>query len=47
MTILGLKDHKSFRRLYLLPLLNSGIIRMTIPDKPNSRNQRYIAVKRR
>ena len=38
---LGLKDRKSFRERYLLPALQNGLIEMTIPDKPNSREQRY------
>jgi hypothetical protein len=38
---LGLKDRKSFRALYLQPALKAGLISMTIPDKPNSRLQRY------
>lgn len=40
-TALNLKDRKSFRELYLQPALEAGLISMTIPDKPNSRLQRY------
>jgi hypothetical protein len=39
--LLGLSDRKSFRERYLLPALRQGLIEMTIPDKPNSRLQRY------
>ena len=38
---LGLKDRKSFRRNYLLPAMQAGLIVMSIPDKPNSRLQKY------
>lgn len=38
----GIKSRASFKKNYLDPLLQSGIIEMTIPDKPMSRNQRYI-----
>jgi ATP-dependent DNA helicase RecG len=38
---MGLKDHEHFRKVYLLPSLNTGLIEMTIPDKPNSSKQRY------
>ncbi len=39
---LGLKAREGFRRNYLHPAIEMNLIRMTIPDKPNSRNQRYI-----
>jgi Fic family protein len=38
---LGLQDRKSFSERYLKPALNAGLIEMTIPDKPNSRLQKY------
>jgi Fic family protein len=38
---LGLQDRKSFRARYLTPALAEGLIEMTIPDKPNSRLQKY------
>ena len=39
---LGLKSKEGFRRNYLRPAIDLNLIRMTIPDKPNSRNQRYV-----
>ena len=39
---LGLKSRDNFRKLYLLPALDQGLIVMGIPDKPTSRNQTYI-----
>ena len=41
---LGLKSREGFRRNYLHPAIELKLIRMTLPDKPNSRNQRYIKV---
>ncbi|WP_298502610.1 ATP-binding protein [uncultured Sphaerochaeta sp.] len=40
---IGITHREYFRSAFLKPLLNSGRLRMTIPDKPNSRNQKYIA----
>lgn len=41
-TLLGLSSTSYFRKQYLNPLLQSGQIRMTIPDKPTSKHQKYI-----
>ena len=41
---LGLKSKEGFRRNYLQPARDRNLIRMTIPDKPNSRNQRYVRI---
>ena len=38
---LGLKDDEHFRKAYLLPALEAGLLEMTIPDKPRSSKQRY------
>lgn len=38
---LGLSHRPTFRKNYLRPALDAGLIEMTIPDKPNSRNQKY------
>ena len=41
----GYKNNKNFTKKYLRPLLDSGTLKMTIPNKPNSRNQKYITVR--
>jgi ATP-dependent DNA helicase RecG len=38
---LALKNADHFRKAYILPALSSGLIEMTLPDKPNSRLQKY------
>ena len=38
---LKLNDKKSFEKVYLNPLLSNGKLRMTIPNKPTSKNQKY------
>lgn len=40
---LGWKDRAKFRKRFIDPLIEKGIIEMTIPDKPQSSNQRYVA----
>ena len=42
MEALGLKSRETFRKNYMNPAIELGIMQMTIPDKPNSRNQRYV-----
>ena len=39
---LHLKSRDNFRNLYLAPAIEKGLITMSIPEKPTSRNQRYI-----
>ena len=39
---LSLKSRDNFRKLYLLPALQQGLIVMSLPDKPTSRNQTYL-----
>jgi ATP-dependent DNA helicase RecG len=40
---LGLNHREHFRDTLLLPLIASGQLALTLPDKPSSPNQRYIA----
>ena len=42
MKLLNLKSRETFRIHYLSPAIQLGLISMTIPDKPKSKNQRYI-----
>ena len=42
MELLGLKSKETLRKNYINPAIELGVLRMTIPDKPNSRNQRYV-----
>jgi len=39
---LNLKSRETFRKNYINPAIHMGMVRMTIPDKPNSKNQRYV-----
>ncbi len=42
MVYLGIKSKETLRATYLNPAIENGLIKMTIPDKPNSKNQKYI-----
>jgi ATP-dependent DNA helicase RecG len=41
MTITGRSDRTKFRNQVLGPLIEDGLIEMTIPDKPRSSKQKY------
>ncbi|MGL4852772.1 MAG: Fic family protein [Phocaeicola sp.] len=41
-----MNDTKHFRAQYLNPAIDSGLVELTIPDKPKSVNQKYRKVKR-
>ena len=41
MARLGLSHRPTFRKNYLNPALEQNLIERTIPDKPNSKNQKY------
>ena len=40
----GLKGRRNFGQNYLTPLIEKGILKMTLPDKPTSKNQKYYSV---
>ncbi|MBQ4522078.1 MAG: Fic family protein [Lachnospiraceae bacterium] len=42
MELLGLKSKETFRKNYMNPALKHNLVKMTLPDKPNSKNQRYV-----
>ena len=41
LTLLGLRNRTDLYSRFLLPAMNQGLIEYTIPDKPNSRLQKY------
>ena len=41
---LGFKSNKTLKRNYIKILIESGKLEMTIPDKPTSKNQKYITI---
>ena len=42
MSHLGLKHRNNAKSRYIDPLIEGGFLEMTIPEKPNSRNQKYV-----
>ena len=45
MNMLKLKDRVNLKRVYISPLIAEGLLTMTEPDNPTSRNQMYVATK--
>jgi len=41
----GLKDRENLMDVYINPMLGAGVLEMTEPDNPTSRNQMYVTVK--
>lgn len=44
MVKLNLKSRNSFRDNYIKPAIEAGLIKMTLPDKPTSKNQKYYKI---
>lgn len=43
MSVMGLKHRETFLNNYLYPLIRDELINKTIPDKPRSPRQKYLA----
>jgi len=41
LAVTGRSDRTKFKKQVLNPLFDSGLLEMTIPDKPSSRSQKY------
>lgn len=41
---LGLSDRKNLMMTYINPMVAAGVLAMTAPETPTSRNQKYKAV---
>ncbi len=39
---LGIKSKETLRYSYLNPAIENGLVKMTLPDTPNSKNQKYV-----
>ncbi|MCL2249322.1 MAG: hypothetical protein FWC13_08630 [Oscillospiraceae bacterium] len=38
----AIKSDEYFRKNIIIPMLSFGLLTMTLPSKPNSRNQKYV-----
>lgn len=43
---MGIKSERYIRQKLIMPLLEKGLLYRTLPDKPSSPNQKYVAGKR-
>lgn len=41
---LNIKSKETLRGSYLNPAIENGLVKMTLPDKPNSKNQKYMKI---
>lgn len=41
---LNIKSKENLRSMYLDPTIKQGLIKLTIPDKPTSKNQKYYKI---
>ena len=46
MDLLGITTHTKNYERHIVPLLEKGLLTMTLPDKPKSKNQKYIATEK-
>jgi predicted transcriptional regulator len=46
MTFMNYKNRKTFKELYMQPLIQNGLIESTIREKPNDPNQKYIITRK-
>lgn len=42
LAMMDLKSKETLRKNYLVPAMEQGLVQMTLPDKPRSKNQRYV-----
>ena len=41
---LGLKDRGNLMMVYVTPMIDAGLLKMTEPENPTHRNQMYVTV---